>query len=648
MMRQTLLCLSLVTLGLPLTGGAQVADSTRLPRVVVTATRSSSPIGSDVATTHVLDGRQLRNAGVRDVADALRFVPGLFLARSGGAGAQSSLFLRGGESDYVRVLVDGVPMNEPGGSIDLASYTLDDVERIEIVRGPSSVLYGTDAMTGVIQIFTRRAGPGGHAELFAGGGTWNTRVGNISLGSGGDSWSASAGYAHRQGDGTLPFNNEYRNDITNGRITWQGPAGPKLSVAARQFADRFHYPTDGAGNVVDRNAWRADRRTSVAVDGEQAMGGWGRVALTLTALNGRGRTDDASDGPADTLGLHTFRNAGTVRRRVADVRFEVRSLPRSVLTLGGEWSREAQRSRDSSNFGATANAFSATRSNTAAYLQWVADAGRVQLVVGGRYDDNDTFGVFRTARGGLSARLWDGGILRGSAGSAFKAPALLEQFNTAFTMGNAALTPERSRSLEFGLRQSLGGGRSEIGITWFDQRFRDLIQYAFVVDGPNYFNIAAASSRGLELEGRTRLGIFEATGSATLLRTRVDDAGFDSGSGATFVLGKRLLRRPSHTFSAGLAARPNSHVQVDLTALRVGARDDLDFSGFPATPVRLPGYTRLDAALQFDAGSVWRSLDGLALLLRADNLGGARYEEINGFPAPGRSIFAGVRATLRR
>lgn len=648
-MRQTLLCLWLVTLGVPLKATAQVADSTRLPRVVVTATRSTSPIGADVATTHVLDGRELRNAGARDVADALRFVPGVFLARSGGAGAQSSLFIRGGESDYVRVLVDGVPMNEPGGAIDLASYTLDDVDRIEVVRGPSSVLYGTDAMTGVIQIFTRRAGPRGHAELFAGGGTWDTRVGNISLGSGGKAWSALAGYARRQGDGTLPFNNDYRNDVATGRLSWQGVNGTRLSVAARQFADRFHYPTDGAGNVVDRNAWRADRRTSIAIDGEQSMGSWGRAAVALTALNGRGRTDDASDGPADTLGLHAFRNAGTVRRRVADARIEVHSLPRSVLTVGGEVSREAQRSRDSSNFGATGNAFSATRSNTAAYVQWVADAGRVQLVAGGRYDDNDTFGVFRTARGGLSARLWNGGVLRGSAGNAFKAPALLEQFNTAFTTGNAALTPERSRNVELGLRQSLGDGRTDIGVTWFDQRFRDLIQYTFLaVDRPNYFNIAAASSRGVELEGRTRLSVFEATASATLLRTRVDDAGFDSGSGATFVLGKRLLRRPSRTFSAGLAARPNSHVQVDLTALRIGARDDLDFSAFPATPVTLPAYTRLDVAVQVDAGPVHRSLDGLVFLFRADNLGGTRYEEIHGFPAPGRSIFAGLRASLRR
>ena len=649
-MRRSRLCLSLLLTFCPaLVLLAQATDSTRLPRIVVTATRIASPIAADVATTHVLDGTALRHAGVRDVAEALRFVPGAFLVRSGGAGAQSSLFLRGGESDYVRVLVDGVPMNEPGGAIDLAAYTLDDVDRIEVVRGPASVLYGTDAVTGVIQIFTRRGLPGGQVELSGGGGTWNTRHGALSLGAGGTSWSAAAGLARRRSDGTLPFNNDYRNDVVNGRLTWHGVPGSRFSAAARQFDDELHYPTDGAGNVVDRNAWRADRRTSLAFDAEQALSGWGRLTVTLASLDGRGRTDDARDGPADSSGLHTYRSLGSVRRRVAGARIDVLSVRHSVLTVGSEWSRESQRSRDSSNFAASANTFGATRRTSAAYAQWVAEAGRLQIVAGGRYDDNDVFGVFRTARGGMSARLWRGGLLRGSVGTAFKAPAFLEQFNTAFTVGNAGLSPERSRAMEVGLRQALASGRAELGITWFDQRFRDLIQYTFLApDRPNYFNVAAASSRGVEAEGRARVSFLQGSVSAALLRTHVDDAGFDSGAGGGFVLGQRLLRRPSHTITAGVVARPNSRLLMDVTALRVGARDDLDFSGFPATPVRLQPYTRVDASVQVQLAGVGRDSEGLVLLVRADNLGAARYEEIHGFAAPGRSLFVGLRATGRR
>lgn len=647
-MRRSSLSLLFLTL-YPLALGAQAADSTTLPRIVVTATRTDSPIGGRVATTHVLDGAALRNAGVRDVAEALRFVPGAFLVRSGGPGAQSSLFLRGGESDYVRVLVDGVAMNEPGGAIDLASYALDDVERIEVVRGPSSVLYGSDAMTGVIQIFTRHGRTGRQAEVAGGGGTFGTLNGSVSLGAGGNSWSATAGYARRHSNGTLAFNNAYRNDVLNGRLTWQGASGPRLSLAGRSFDDEFHYPTDGSGNIVDRNAWRSDRRSSAAFDAEQAISAWGRVLLSLTALDGRGLTDDARDGPADSSGLHTYRNRGSVRRRVADTRVEVLALPHAVITVGSEWSRESQRSRDSSNFAPTVNRFGAERTNRAAYAQWVQEAGRVEFVAGGRYDDNDVFGVFRTARAGAAARLWNGANLRGSMGSAFKAPTFLEQFNTAFTIGNVGLRPERSRSMEFGFRQSLVNGRVDAGITWFDQRFRDLIQYTFVAaDRPNYFNVAAASSRGVELESRARVSIFQLSSAATFLRTRVDDAGFDSGSGATFVLGKRLLRRPSRTFTLGIVAQPAPRVRIDLTALRVGTREDLDFSTFPATPLFLHPYTRIDAGMQVSLAPGTRAGETLSVLLRADNLSGARYDEIHGFPAPGRSFFAGFRAATSR
>src|SRR2546425_5083359 len=155
-------------------------DTARLGPIVVTAERLPIPAAAVPAAVTVLSGAALRAQGIRTVADALRTVPGGTVVASGSFGAQTSLFVRGGESDYVKVLIDGVPQNQPGGAFDFAHLTLDGVDRIEVVRGPVSVLYGSDAVAGVVQIFTRagtgaprpvaglRAGTYGTTELSAG------------------------------------------------------------------------------------------------------------------------------------------------------------------------------------------------------------------------------------------------------------------------------------------------------------------------------------------------------------------------------------------------------------------------------------------------------------------------------------------------
>ena len=143
---------------------AQTArDTVAIDSLVVTATKVPVPASATGAAVTVLNGDDLRAQGVRRVVDALRMVPGVAIAQLGGTGAVASVFMRGGESDHVQVLIDGVQVNDPGGSYDWAHLTTDDVERIEIVRGPVSVLYGSDAVAGVVQIFTRAGMPAGHS-----------------------------------------------------------------------------------------------------------------------------------------------------------------------------------------------------------------------------------------------------------------------------------------------------------------------------------------------------------------------------------------------------------------------------------------------------------------------------------------------------
>jgi len=637
----------LLALAAPAAAMSPQQDS--LPRVVITATRVDLPAGATISANSVIDRAFIERSGIRDIAELLRLVPGVSIARSGGPGAQSSLFLRGGESDYVRFLIDGVAVNDPGGAIDVAWLSVDDIERIEVVRGPASVLYGTDAVTGVVQLFTRRGSrPSAETEIAAG--RYGHRLLKASATAGSDRLNLALGGTTERSDGLLAFNSNYSRDVANAALRAMPTVSTRMELSLRGVSDEFHFPTDGAGNVKDRNAFRENRRFMGAATIAHTVSSRLRGELSLSAMNTRGEDDNRPDTPADTVGFFYYDALTSVRRRAADARVHLQLSPASVLTIGGEVVREAQRGNDSSNFSFERSRFVADRRNSAAYGQWLSEHGPLSITVGTRYDENDTFGSFRTARAGLSVRAWRGGTVRATAGTAFKAPTFFESFNTAFSTGNADLDPERSRSWEAGVRQVALRGRFTFGATWFDQRFRDMIQYAFVSpEQPNYFNVAAASARGLELETSARVSShLELGATTTLLRTRVDDAGLQTGESATFVEGNRLLRRPSLLSTVTAAINLPRRATTDVALTYTGRRDDRDFSTFPATPVVLPSWTRVDLGFRrpFDVGASGARFD---LLLRLENVFGARYEEIANFPAAGRSLTIGVRAaTLRR
>src|SRR5882762_7641523 len=215
--------LSVTLIGISMASGnsaiAQEKDTTQLQTVVVSASKIPRPASALTQAVTVLLGEDLRARGVTRVSDALREVPGAMLVQSGSYGAVTSLFLRGGESRYTKVLIDGVAVNAPGGSFDFSHLTTDNIDRIEIVRGPASVLYGADAVTGVVQIFTRTGSDQRRASLSGRGGTYHSfdlngdAAGSNSLG------GFSVGAAHHSTDGVLPFNNQYRNGTLSSALT---------------------------------------------------------------------------------------------------------------------------------------------------------------------------------------------------------------------------------------------------------------------------------------------------------------------------------------------------------------------------------------------------------------------------------------------
>jgi vitamin B12 transporter len=648
-------------------------DTFRLDELVVTATGLPAARRAVPAAVTVFRGEDLRALGVHRVADALRLVPGAHLVSSGPTGSLTTMFLRGGEADYVQVLVDGVTVNEPGGSFDFAQLATLEVERIEVVRGPVSVLYGTDAVAGVVQIFTRTGtgGPTVRATVEAGsfdkvgvtlaGGPATGGGNSLNLDAGVSGAASSLGYsfgvAHNTTDGVLAVNNDYERLAASGALRWSAPwagqaaqpglARTQAALTARFSDHTYHYPTDGAGRMVDLNTHGTGRSVVVGLEAGHSFTERIETRATLDIFRGRTGTEDTSDTPADTLGSYASDLAGSTRRTGLDVLGNIR-FQQAVLTIGvaGEWQSGSSSLLSLSQFGPFESDASYDRSSKSAYTQLVArPIERIDATVGGRYQHSETFGGLTTYRAGVNLRATSTTTVRASLGTGFKEPTFFENFAEGFVTGNAELEPERSRSAELGLVQGVGVGF--LTVTLFDQRFLDLIQYdprprAQRPGDANYFNLAEASSRGIELELSARPNErVDLTGGWTVLDTEVIDAG--AGADRAFIAGQKLLRRPSQSGSLRAGVQATSRVRASLGWRWVGERDDLDFrDDFRGTRVVLPSHSLVDAGVEVDVVRL-STLGPVALTARVRNAFDASYQEVFAYPAPGRSLHLGVR-----
>jgi vitamin B12 transporter len=639
-----LLTLSLLT---PVGVSGQAPDTVTLNPVVVTATRVPASVDAVAATVTVLTGRELELRGIRTVVEALRAVPGAAVVETGSFGGQTALFLRGGESDYVKVLVDGVPWNQPGGAFDFADLTTDNVDRIEIVRGPASVLYGSDAMTGVIQVFTRTGSGAPRVTGAARAGTYGSAEYEAGLVGGGPRAGYSVTVSRSRSDGLYPFNNEYRNTVVSGRFRVAPDARTDASLAYRWGGNTYHFPTDGTGQPVDSNQFSADRGPSLSVDVGRRLGAGievrGVAALRELRLRSENRPDSPGEPGSESRdfvrrasggALAIWRRAGTTVTAGIDYEDE-RQTGRSVFTVSSGTSFP-----DSINV---------LRWNTGYYAQALfAGARPLSLTLGGRLDDNSQFGAHGTFRAGVSYRINAATRLRATVGTGFKEPTFFENFARGSVRGNPNLDPERSTSWEAGLERAWGGGRVRVALTYFDQRFRDLIEFTFTPAPPdtvNYFNVVGASARGVEASAELQLarGVVGAL-AYTYLRTRVDNPGFDSSPDGLFVAGQPLLRRPAHTVTPQIAAALGARGHVVLAARLVGGRDDLDFSRPPGERrVSLRSYARVNLAGQYTLLGHDGAGRFVVLTAQIDNLSNDHASEIAGFLPRGRTILVGVR-----
>jgi len=630
-------------------GGAQAQDTALLGTVVVSATKVPRPAATLSQAVTVLLGDDLRARGVSRVSDALREVPGASLVQSGSYGAVTSLFLRGGESRYTKVLIDGVPVNAPGGFFDFSHLTTDNIDRIEIVRGPASVLYGADAVTGIVQIFTRRGSDQGRASLGARGGTYHSldfdgdAVGSTALG------GFSIGGAHHSTDGIIPFNNQYRNGTLSTSLSLaQSPAGD-ARVAARYTTAEFHYPTDFTGQPVDSNSYRVQHRMTIGLDAGRNI--TPNVQARLLAGNNDvwDLTEDIAVPFGGTTQQHSASRSRGYRRNV-EGRLAFSLPSSSTVTIGGTYEKEHENSSNASgDVGAPTNetdSFDASRHNIAYYSELLGNlTDRLSYTVAGRVDDNSDYRRFATYRLGLNAAVVPALRIRASLSTAFNAPAFNQLRPTLFTLGSPNLRPEKSRSAEIGLITNFRPDLFRLSASYFNQRFSDLIQ--FVNGAPpdflgSFANLTAATSNGYEAELQvTPVTSWRGTASFTVVNPRVTEV--DPAFEGTDRAGDELIRRPTHSGSLVVSYSRPWGMSLGTAVSYVGKRPDTDFSQFPSPRVTLPAYTKVDLSAEYPLAGLKRA--GLTINARVDNVFDKRYEEVLNFTSPRRTILIGGRAT---
>ncbi|MFN8061479.1 MAG: TonB-dependent receptor [Vicinamibacterales bacterium] len=639
--------------------------------LVVAAAYTELPLSTVPSHVTTVSGDDMRRTQAESVADAVRFAPGMTVAATGGRGGLTTVFARGGESDYTTVLVDGVRTNLFGGLFDFAHLSVADIERVEIVRGPQSALFGSDAIGGVISVVSRGAS-GLRGDLSVGGGTYGT--GTVDAGFGGSlarlELSGSLSHAASDGfTGVAPVPGERVSNDDYARSS--GGLRARYATAAGSLTGSFRLGRHDRGNPgpygsdpnhtyggIDRVSRERSDNRELSVAGNRRVGDawqW-RSQLTHATTD----SDFASPfGPSHSLTSRT--NARTL--------VDATVHPLLSATAGVEYGRE--RATSTYIVGASGAVVPVERSTVAAFgearlstsSRWLVAAGvRVERIERAPLDADpsgfpprptlaaDTVvslnpkvsGTYRLRRGTDEGTEWT--RIRVNAGTGIRAP---DAFEIAFT-DNPSLAPERSRSYDVGVEHAMHRGALVFEGVYFDNRYDDLI----VAVGRSFAsashfrtdNVSNARARGLEAHAtaRTTRGLWVGA-SYTFLASEI--LAVDGGARVApppFSVGDALIRRPRHQASAHATwslRRASAYIRV----LARGRVLDVDpsFGAFGGT-LTAPGHTVADI------GGSWRLARPLTITARVTNLFDRTYEEVYGYPSLGRQIVVGAHVALAR
>jgi len=617
----------------PVPAGAQ--ETKKLEPVIVTGTMIETPAQQVGATVTVIDGDDIEQHYYPTVDEALRNVPGVDIRRSGSFGKTTSISIRGANANQVQVLIDGVRVKSPTtGQSDLSDIAPEAIDRIEIIRGPQSTIYGADAIGGVVQIFTKKGTGPFSAYSSQEVGNYDTLRSKVGFGGTYQGFDYSLGYLHLESNGLTP-NDGMNQDAAAGRFGLDLPWGnTRIVGAVRYNKTDTGVPIEFVGTpapivpTIDTNTHQESETYTATIDIRTRPVSWWEGELRASRYWNKLNFIDPPPNfpcPPATFGLCSFPGTFQVSRNELEGLGHFHIGPWSTSTFGVEVREEQADVQGTSAFGPY------SRTYAGFFQQQFRFFDRLFMAAGVRVEDNNNFGMNTTERGSLAYLVKEWGTrLHGSAGSGFRAPTFNDLFFPGFS--NPNLVPETSFSWDVGIDQRLWKDRISLGVTYFHNKFTNLIACCVVLAGPPFVttgNIGRARSDGVEVIGQV-----------VILENLVAAGNYTYTASEDLATGRPLPREPFHRFNGSLTWEPVRKLSV-FTEVHVVSNQFEQIGTLTNS-----GYATLDLGGTWRIVERWGHLKALDFTTRIQNVTNNHYQEVRGFPALGINALVGLRASF--
>ncbi len=626
----------------------QKTDTTgfyKLNEVVVTATKTNSNSLEIANSISVIDSVQISNSNANNVFDILKNETGVSFTRQGGNGTLSNLYIRGANSAHTLVLIDGVEVNltnDPGGVYDFSALPVDNVERIEVLRGPQSTLYGSDALAGVINIITKKGNSTPKFSLLTEGGTYNTYKATLGLNGAISKLNYSAAFSKTGSDGFSAASEKYGNTEKDGynfnnftsAIGYDFNDNAEINLYTRFLNSKTDNDQFGGLNGDDPSYITRQEEFSIRGEGKFKFfdGKWNQKTGFTFLRNVRHNSYDTS-----AASIYYSNAMYDGRRYKIDWQNDFKLSKSNLLTAGIDYEiQESATEYYLFNYIQLPDYSSIIPkkdvNSIGAYIQDQINVDQSFFIsLGARLDKHSKFGSKFTYRIAPAYMLWETGTkFKVTVGTGFKAPSLYYLYDPAY--GNEDLNPEESFGWDFGIEQYFFSQNLSIGTTFFYNKFSDMFGFDF--ETFKTININQAVTKGVELYLHAK--------PFDELQLKINytytDARDISPNSADF--DKRLLRRPANKVGLFVSYSFMQKANINTELIWVGNRDDMDFSAYPSQRVELKGYVLLNAAAHYNVFSF------LQLNARVENILDSDYEEVLGYATPGLSFYGGIKLSF--